>query len=393
MSTVEPGRAGRADLEEIAVPERLRSAGGLALARVAARVALVAFVAFLPVRDNLFVDWDDQDNFVNNADFRGLGLAQLRWAWTTTLIGVYQPLGWMILEAESAAWGLDPRGYHLFSLFLHAANAGALFVLVMAVLARAFPGGGERAKRWMATCAGLVAALYAAHPLRAEVVAWASCQPYLSCTLLSMVCVLAYLRANDVGREGTSRLGWLAASFGAFAGALLCKALAIGVPAALVALDVVPLRRLGGERGWWRDREVRRVCLEKLPFFALSALFMVIAVLAKDGAGMVVSTGHVGLTARLSLACYSAWFYPLKTLWPFDLNAYYMRPEPLAWTEPRFLVSMFAILASTAAMIVYRRKAPAILTAWVVTSSSSRRTRGSSSPADSLRPTDTVICR
>ena len=64
------------------------------------------------------------------------GPAQLAWAARTFWLGVYQPLAWLLFEAQYAACGLDPRGYHLTSLALHAANAVALFALILALLDR-----------------------------------------------------------------------------------------------------------------------------------------------------------------------------------------------------------------------------------------------------------------
>src|SRR4051794_38891476 len=84
--------------------------------KVRGLIILAVLVAFAPVLGNGFVDWDDLDNFVNNPSFRGVGLSQAAWAWSTTILGVYQPLAWMAFGAESAAWGLDPRGYHATSL-------------------------------------------------------------------------------------------------------------------------------------------------------------------------------------------------------------------------------------------------------------------------------------
>src|SRR5947208_1884161 len=76
-------------------------------------LGLVVAVAFLPVVDNGFLFFDDDENFFDNPDFRGLGWPQVRWAWTTFLLGVYQPLAWLLLEAEYVVWWLDPVGYHL----------------------------------------------------------------------------------------------------------------------------------------------------------------------------------------------------------------------------------------------------------------------------------------
>src|SRR5262245_46965950 len=81
---------------------------------------LLVRCAFAPCLENDFVSWDDRENFLDNPHFRGLGWPQVCWAWTTFRIGVYQPLGWMLLEAQYALFGLQPRGYHLTSLIFHA---------------------------------------------------------------------------------------------------------------------------------------------------------------------------------------------------------------------------------------------------------------------------------
>jgi tetratricopeptide (TPR) repeat protein len=332
--------------------------------RVSLRVLLVAFVAFVPVRENLFVDLDDQVNFLENREFRGLGPQQLKWAWTTNLLGVYQPVSWMILEAEYSAWGLNPVGYHFFSLFLHVVNAIALYALTAAILARCVPAGDGGHRRWLLTCAGLATALFAVHPLRTEVVAWASCQPYLPCSILSVLSILCYMRAQEDGRKGASRRVWLLGSLALCLAALLSKAVAVSVPVLLLILDVYPLKRVGWGRGW-RDPEARRALLEKVPFFLLSLVFMAVAVRAKDARGSLVSREEVGLSSSIALACHSVWFYPIKTFWPFDLNVFYMRPPVIRWWDPRFGFSVLGVVAVSAALFRLRRRFPAALASWV----------------------------
>src|SRR2546430_4889311 len=41
-------------------------------------IALVTVVPFLPTLDNQFVNWDDDDNLLNNPHYRGLGWTHLR---------------------------------------------------------------------------------------------------------------------------------------------------------------------------------------------------------------------------------------------------------------------------------------------------------------------------
>jgi hypothetical protein len=85
---------------------------------VAIPLALIVIAAFIPALDNGFVEWDDSENFVDNPFYRGLGIAQVKWAWSTLWVGVYQPLGWLLFETQYVVWKLDPRGYHLTSLLL-----------------------------------------------------------------------------------------------------------------------------------------------------------------------------------------------------------------------------------------------------------------------------------
>ncbi len=133
---------------------------------VAIPLVLLVAAAFLPVLDNDFVDWDDQPNFVKNPHYRGLGWARIRWAWTTFHVGVYQPIAWMLFGAQYVVWGLDPRGYHLSSLLLHAVDAVAVYALTSALLVRCRPVPFLESPWARAVGAGLATALFAVHPLR-----------------------------------------------------------------------------------------------------------------------------------------------------------------------------------------------------------------------------------
>ena len=103
-------------------------------------LGLLTFVAFLPSLDNGFVaTWDDGPNLLENPHLRGFGWPSFSWACRTFLLGVYQPLAWLLYFAEAAAWGLEPWGYHLVSLLWHAVNAILFFVLTQRLLERARP--------------------------------------------------------------------------------------------------------------------------------------------------------------------------------------------------------------------------------------------------------------
>jgi hypothetical protein len=322
---------------------------------VAIAVAVVAIVAFLPVVRNGFIDrLDDQANFVQNENFRGLGWPQIRWALSTKRLGVYQPLGWLALEAEYALWGLEPWGYHAASIVLHAMVGVLFYWVIHAIVARAVPEIQPGHRRALSAMSGLSAALFAVHPLRVEVVAWASSQPYLPCVAFSLLCMLAYLRAH-AGDERQWR--WWVASLGFFAISLACKAVPVGLPIVLLIVDAVLLQRFNS-RGSARDALV-----EKAPFFILSVVFslVAIAVQAAPPPGTARPSGPLAAgAASLVISANALAYYVGKTVWPLGLTAYHFAPEPFESLAPRFIVPVVAVVVAGVGAFSVRKRWPAI---------------------------------
>jgi tetratricopeptide (TPR) repeat protein len=317
---------------------------------------------------NGFAHSDDYENFLNNPNFVGLGWKQVDWAWKTTRIGVYQPISWMCLSAESSLWGLDPKGYHAVSLVLFALNLVILCRLTVLLLSECSTEETDRGLWRVRTAALAATALYAVHPLRVEVVAWVSCQPYLLCSLFGLLSVYAYLMAHG---RGTLKYKWPGmAMFGSYVlywAALLSKAPAISLPLALLILDIYPLRRLGGKNRSWLGSEARHALVEKLPYFALAVPFMYLTRRARyQGPGSLVPMSFSGPFARFSHACYSVWFYPLKSLWPSDLICVYEMPSRLRPTEPAFVIAVLAVVLFSAGLYLMRSRWPGLLAAWAV---------------------------
>src|SRR6059036_859315 len=239
-------------------------------------IALITFAAFLPALQNQFVNWDDKDNFLDNPHYRGLGWTHLRWMWTTHL-GHYIPLTWMTLGLDYVLWGMNPVGYHLTSLLLHAANAVGFFFVVCRILTLALPAPSERGH---ALTAGFAALVFAIHPLRVESVAWVTKRRDVLSGLFYLLTILVYLRDCERGERGR---GWYWLSVAVFVCALLSKSMVVNLPVVLLILDVYPLRRLGGAVGWWSER-ARRVYVEKIPFVLLAAAASAVALMAQQRA-------------------------------------------------------------------------------------------------------------
>src|SRR3989304_10380879 len=97
-------------------------------------VAAVTLLAFLPSLQGEFLNWDDDENFLFNPHYRGLGVGHLRWMFTTTHMGPYVPLAWVTLGLDYLLWGMNPWGYHLTSVLLHAATALGFYFLALRLL-------------------------------------------------------------------------------------------------------------------------------------------------------------------------------------------------------------------------------------------------------------------
>jgi Tfp pilus assembly protein PilF len=320
---------------------------------LATGIALAAFVAFLPALDGQWLNWDDEVNFVHNLHYRGLGPAQLEWMLTTTLLAVYAPLAWITLGLNYVLGGMDPWGYHLGNMLVHAASAVLCFLIARRLLA----AGAEETPTAPGVLPGAVVAalVFAVHPLRVESVAWVTERRDVLSALLYLAAVLAYLRG--VERPGPLRGGWRIAALAALAAALAAKGLAMTLPASLLVLDVYPLRR-HRTLGW------AALAREKLPFFGLAALGALAALWAVSEGARWTPYAEQGPGARVAMIGYSLWFYPSRFAWPVGLSPYYEMPEHVRLADPRFLLPVLAVVGVSAALVAARRRWPAGLAAW-----------------------------
>jgi tetratricopeptide (TPR) repeat protein len=309
-------------------------------------LAALCVLAFTPAVGNQFVLWDDDVCFLNNRDFRGLGAAQMGWAWRTTLLGVYQPLGWILHEAEYACWGLNPRGYHAMSLVLHIVNILLLWLLAVHLVRIRLPALAKEHAAVLNVCTALSVALFALHPLRVEAVAWASCQTYLPAVACYLLSVLAYVHYRTTTVQ---RRRWLALAWACFVLAFLFKAVAVTLPFMMVLLDRLLLPAGPGER--------RRVWVERLLFFVPLVLFMPITVWARE-CRMPISSD--GLWTRAGFASASVWFYGLKSVVPLGLTHLYFVPHKLDTADIGSWCGVAGLVIAVAVLFVWRRRWPMV---------------------------------
>ena len=329
-------------------------------------VVIVTFASFVPALFGEFLNWDDFANITENRAFRGLGLANLKWMFTTFRMGPYQPLSWVTLGIDYLVWGLDPFGYHLTNVVLHSVSAGLFYAVAAGLMSCGAGEGGRRKDAVFYGCAALAALFYAVHPLRVESVAWVTERRDVLNGCFVLLTVFLYVKACRKGIAAGGRRRLLTASVAAYGCSLLAKGMSMTLPAVLLVLDVYPLRRLSWKPGQKLNGRTKTVLIEKIPFFCLAALAAGVAMIGQRRIDALATFEAVGLMTRFAVIAYGVVFYVGKTLVPLDLSPMYDLDTGLNPFDIQYVASAVTAAGVTAVLLALRRRWPAALAAWLV---------------------------
>jgi hypothetical protein len=329
----------------------------LILAAVAWTTREVPGFGFLPLVD-------DDVNIAFNPNLGAISLARLHWMFTDfSYVHRYMPLGWLGFSAGYTVSGLDPVGYHVAGVILHALNALLVFGVLRLLLER-FSPGAPAADREMG--AGIGGLLWALHPLRVETTSWCSGLLYAQAGFFALLYARAHLgelRWLAEGRAGRSRLLFFA-GFAAYAASVLTYPVVLFMPFGLAVLDVAWVRGLG-ER---RRALLGILALRVAAMGAAAAIGLALTVYARGTVaqawGKTPTLAEFGLLARALQAAYVGAVYLLRSVWPFDLRWMPLSlfdpgsPGALGWASAGVLAVV------TAAVWRLRRRAPYLAPCW-----------------------------
>lgn len=325
----------------------VRFAGAVRAPLVIGLLVVLVVGVYLQTLGHGWVHWDDDDYvFANPPVLAGLSAGSVRWALTAFHAGTWQPVTWVSYLVDVSFYGPRPGGYHLTSLLLHLTNA----ILLLLWLRRMTGSAGRSA---------LVAAVFAAHPVNVEAVAWIAGRKDLLAAMFAFLSLLAY--ARYVRRPSVGR-AWPV--LGAFVLGLASKPVVMALPALLLLLDVWPLRRVVYPPGRSPSAPAprRRVLLEKLPLLVLSIVSLAITLLAQRQAGAVSSLGEITAGMRIANAIVSYAAYLGSLFAPVRLACFYPYLRVPLW---QVLGSLVLLAGITTLAVRLRHRCPAVLLGWI----------------------------
>jgi len=279
--------------------------------------------------------WDDRPLIADNPMIRDLdSIGQLLTSsfWETgdrhdRFRSFFRPVVSASYAADYALWGLEPLGFRITNLLLHAICCLLVFRLAL----------GEGLDR-RASLIG--AAIFAAHPVHTESVAWISGRTDLMCALFFLLAFHAYRRT------ATSSLPrpWRAASLVCFALALFAKEMAATLPF-LIAADrmLTPAGAGVADTGTPLRRGLRSLTAVA-PYLFVFGLYVVArhVALGQESAPLY----HLSPGSHLATTLFVVGRYVTLLLVPLGLDAHYPY-EPLT-----SLASLLVLVSATILAVI-----------------------------------------
>ena len=342
---------------------------------IAALVAIVTFIIFLPALKNEFVNWDDDEYVYENPFIRSLDARLFKSAFLGFRAANWHPLTWISHAVDYALWGLNSAGHHLTNILLHALNTFMTVFLVARLLEssnKASTGDNRSAPflndRTILISAAATGLLFGLHPLHVESVAWVAERKDLLCALFFLLSLTMYVKYIGLlpGGPGqrVSAASFLTAPYlfaiGFFILSLLSKPMAVSLPLVLLILDWGLFRRIrsAGTFG--------TVLLEKLPFMALSLISAGLTLSAQKAGEAFQALEILPLSTRLLVAAKSLVAYLGKMMAPLHLSPFYPYPGPreVSLLSFEYFLPVVLLIGITAFCVVSARKRRLPLSVW-----------------------------
>lgn len=288
-------------------------------------ISVLTLIAFSPVFNAGFVNWDDDVYVVENTDVIQGNIANLI---TKPVAGNFHPLTMISLAIDYKISGGKASYMHIINLILHLSNIVLVFFFIYNLTGKKF---------WVAA---VTSSLFAIHPLHVESVAWISERKDLLYSLFflwGLLLYLEYIKKKDI------KLLIFVALLSLLA--MLSKPAAVVFPLVLIAVD------------YFSDRiNNKKVWLEKIPFLLIAIIMGVVTLIVQKDSGAYSDELLFPFSSRILFASYGLMMYVLKTLLPINLCAFYPFPNiNEALPAPYFISLAFTVFLIAVFIIALKK--------------------------------------
>jgi hypothetical protein len=289
-------------------------------------ILAAAFVIYSrSITNEILYGWDD-GLYLQDPAVTEFNIGQI---FSNYQLGMYQPVGVLTIAINYAISGDKPAMYHLTNILLHLLN-----IFLAYLLFSKFTGRRDLAL--------IIAGLMAIHPMHVEAVSWMAARSTLLFTTFYLLALWYYVKFM----EGKSwKMYGLTLLF--FILSLFTKSMAVTLPVVLILFDIYKKQKFDS-----------RALFEKLPFFALSVVFGIVAIAASRSLGHITELNQdFSIIDRLFLLSYGVWFYLRMLVAPLNLSAIYSYPFKVDGMLPlEYYLSLAFILLIVFLMFVWKDK-------------------------------------
>ena len=311
-----------------------------------------------------YVNLDDDVNVYENKHIQsGFTLESIKWAFTSSYWGTWQPMVWLSFMLNYRLHGISPGWFHLTNVFLHFFNTLLLYFIL-----KRMTGFHYRS--------AFVACIFAIHPIHVESVAWITERKDVLSTFWGMLSIWCYIRYTENRKILRYVPVFLFMGF-----SLMAKPMLVTLPFVLLLFDYWPLKRMElielheeihntgylpavGSLFSTTARRLPFLILEKIPLFLLSVLSCIITVYVSKEGGAIKSLSYFPITVRISNALVSYVAYLQKIIWPFDLIVFY--PHPGKILIGKTIVAIVLLVSFTLFVLRKIKDAPWLFVGWFI---------------------------
>ncbi|HEY2841011.1 MAG TPA: tetratricopeptide repeat protein [Pirellulales bacterium] len=250
---------------------------------------------------------------------------------------------------------VDPFGFHVCNMLLHALTATLLWALVRRTLCLDFFAG--RFERVASPLAFLVALVWALHPLQTEAVQYVSQRTELMMGFFYLAVMYGSLR-YFTAENSASQTNWLVLTTLAGLAGMACKEVMVSAPAMVLLYDRTFIAG-----------SFLRALRKSWPLYLGLLLGWILLLALNVGGPRSASAGfHLNVAPHVwwLTQCRVLWLYLKLVVWPWPLVIHYEFPylQTLSAAWPWALgVAGLAILTL---LLVWRRAAAGFLCVWVI---------------------------